>query len=459
MEAMGRTSALIGLFVFAATTAAASSSALGPQSLSDTAAGFSWSMPERYNGEDRNNDGLADYFTPLNYERFHPTPFYDPIHPSEWWVDLAADSCPSDSAVQWWVDSKLEAAGCSTRVFLSEGPHLVSVVYNGTVGDSETVTPKDWLIAVLGDSYGSGEGNPDVSRKRRRWPLRDKRSRWEDRQCHRSAKSGAAQAAAKVEKADERSSVTFLHLSCSGATIESGLLGDHAGAAPNADKKRKKKPQVQELQELLGERTPDALLISIGGNDIGFAKIVRSCLFRPNCHKPGKKARKTFEAGIRKLPGRYAKLARALDPLGITASRVVITGYPDATRYDDREVCGKGKRPKLLHEAPRLPRRFRISAKEARWASETVSATLNRTLRSLARSRGWTFVGGHIGPSRRHGDCAKNPWFVTWDEAKRRQESRTRIFSPGILHPNERGHRAYRDAMLHALRKLGVPTG
>lgn len=436
-------------------------------------------MPERYNGEDRDNDGLADYFTPLNYRPFRQAPDLDPIHPAKWRVDLAAESCPSDGAVRWLVDNQDAGGGCNTQVFLTEAPHSISVVYNAVVGEPEIVSPKDWLIAVIGDSYGSGEGNPDVPLKRRNL-RRDKPSRWEDKQCHRSATAGAAQAAASIEKADEHSSVTLLHLSCSGARIDVGLLGSYAGAAPDANKKQVKKPQLKELQELLGDRTPDAVLISIGGNDIGFSTIVMECLVRHGCHDPGKKARKTFEAGIKKLPGLYVRLAKALDRMGIRHSHVFVTGYPDPTRYDDGEICGTTrKQPKLLRGAKGVPSAREISPREARWASETVLATLNRELGASARRQGWNFVDAHIAPSRRHGECAKNPWFVRWDESKTRQETirilkTVRIvgavlgrtpglkrvrYSPGVLHPNELGHVAYRETILRDLKNLGMPTG
>lgn len=415
-------------------------------------------MPQRYNGQDRNNDGLADYFTPLNYSGFRLTPDYHPIHPTAWRVDFVAESCPPGGTVQWVVEGQMAAEGCEIQLFLTVSQHLVTVIYDGVYGETESVTPKDWLIAVIGDSYGSGEGNPDVPRRSGRSSAP---SRWEDKQCHRSANAGAARAAAQIERADARTSVTLLHLSCSGAQIESGLLGPYAGARPDDRENDKKQAQVAELQRLLGGRIPDALLISIGGNDIGFSEIIQRCLVGlRRCDHRRSKARKRFEAGMRELPGRYARLAEALQPLAVRPSHVIVTGYPDPTRYDDREVCGKERRPQLLTQAPFARGPVAITAREARWASETVLASLNDELRSIARRGGWRFIGTHIAPSRRHGDCATSPWFVTWNEARTRQEAFKKFgfrISPGIVHPNERGHLEYRDALLPALRRLGMP--
>ncbi len=73
------------------------------------------------------------------------------------------------------------------------------------------------------------------------------------------------------------------------------------------------------------------------------------------------------------------------------------------------------------------------------------------------------YLGGCVIAARRHGYCAgKDRWVRTWTEAKRLQEARGRAGlgpSPGAVHPNVRGHAAYRDALLPALRRLGIPTG
>jgi len=80
------------------------------------------------------------------------------------------------------------------------------------VGSAEIwVKLEDFLIVGLGDSNASGEGNPDVPGLAR--PL------WEDFRCDRSAQSYQARAASAIEKASDHSSVTFVHLACSGASF------------------------------------------------------------------------------------------------------------------------------------------------------------------------------------------------------------------------------------------------
>jgi hypothetical protein len=126
---------------------------------------------------------------------------------------------------------------------------------------TQTVNPRDYLVVSMGDSYGSGEGNPDVAQKfatdpifGHQLPWIQRGPRWEDKRCHRSAKAGPAQAALQMEGADPHSSVTFLSFACSGANVEAtswdpanpfdpyntdgatnngvGILGGYAGPEP-----------------------------------------------------------------------------------------------------------------------------------------------------------------------------------------------------------------------------------
>lgn len=434
--------------------------------------GFRWSMPERYNGKDRDHSGLADYFTPLNYKPFPPFTG-DPIHPSDWYVTLTAKACPA-GAVDWKADGvAIGQRGCTVHANLDERPHQVSMFVGGKRQATQIVEPKDWLIAAIGDSYGSGEGNPDHPRKVHRGPRDEEPSRWEDKQCHRSATAGISQAAMGIEKTDPYSSVTLLHLSCSGAKIDDGILGTYKGQPPDDRPGDKKRPQIEELQQLLGSRTPDALVISVGGNDIGFSDIIQSCLEHTNCEKKGSGAHKKFDEGIEALPGLYTKLAHKVGKLGVPPAHVFVTGYPDPTHYDDGGLCGSPimvghgalktsfeRRPFLLNEAPGVPNAVQIDVDEARWASEDVLGRLNIALKHQAKAHHWTFIDGHVSASKTHGDCARDSWFVSWDEAKARQETFQKKglnISPGVVHPNKAGHAAYSRAITAALSDIGIP--
>lgn len=120
--------------------------------------------------------------------------------------------------------------------------------------------------------------------------------------CHRSMISGQARAALMLEQADPRTSVTLVHLSCSGATIDSGLIGEYEGqpvdsvlsalasplVAPAAPALVSLLPDMQEQIIAAVERTQgrevDALVVSIGGNDIRFSGLIEECILGEPCH-------------------------------------------------------------------------------------------------------------------------------------------------------------------------------
>jgi PKD repeat protein len=126
---------------------------------------------------------------------------------------------------------------------------------------------------------------------------------WQDRRCHRSAYAGSAQAAKQLEQDDPRTSVTFVHLACSGASIVYGLLGRYTGVEkfgtdnnawcnklsgpldPGPPYGACIDPQVDEAKEIVGDREIDAVYISIGGNDAHFADIVVACITQNPCYQ------------------------------------------------------------------------------------------------------------------------------------------------------------------------------
>jgi len=446
---------------------------------------LSWEMAERFDGDDHNGNGLADYFTGTRKDLFAPWPHgvsgkATQIDPDLWRVDLVAGgSCRAVPDIKWVMDTVYDAQsdGCTATYYFPARQsvrHSAAFVIKDRVKAQITFELKDFLIVSLGDSYASGEGVPDRSLTR---PRRfSKPSEWQDKQCHRSAKSAAALAAARVENADPHTSVTFVHLACSGGTIKAGLLGRYGGAAPDA-KPKKKSGQVTELKRLLRRRVPDAVFLSVGGNDIGFSDIIIGCVKHPHCPSGPKSPGRAFAEKIKALPGQYAKLAARLNKV-VPASRVRITKYPDATRHDSGVYCGQIKTKQLLWDNPLAGGNsaLQITSSEAKWASTTVLRKLNKAIsraaktsawRRLAGGRwdkrpGWRTIGGHLKSFKKHGYCARDHWLVQFDEAKRLQEAVPdgKIIpnaSPGTLHPNAAGQRAYAKAMTAALKKMGIP--
>ena len=132
---------------------------------------------------------------------------------------------------------------------------IVSIPLSGakvfvTSGDFQrehNLNPKHVVIVGLGDSYGSGEGNPDFpgvwksdikfnSERDFLW-LSDKNNlkfkmeaygseekRWIDDNCHRSFFSHQSLLAFRLASQEKHSFVSFLHYACTGAEIFDGIL-------------------------------------------------------------------------------------------------------------------------------------------------------------------------------------------------------------------------------------------
>jgi len=404
-----------------------------PSALAATVADFDWTMPERF-GPDRNGDGLIDYVDGATDQG--PTG-YDTT-PDRWRVDL--DACLTQAGPEatyaWRIVDQPDAAapiavqggpGCGDfwMEVPEEGAYRVDLVVTDADGTQATVRKEvvvqDWLIISVGDSYGSGEGVPDVAIDQTelaeaeaawaavedawealwtveadmapvqaaiaRWQqaiddaahycdltaewgdagrcaealgsivvesalvvaalagyageavidsiddavslvattianaedivegaiqLADSitgrlSATWQEDRCHRSAKAGSALAAKQIEDADPRTSVTFVHLACSGATMAYGLLGWYEGTEPAVDPSNPDEhltnvkcdaegqpagwvrpegciePQVDVAKRLAGGREVDAAYVSIGGNDAHFADIVISCILLEPC--------------------------------------------------------------------------------------------------------------------------------------------------------------------------------
>lgn len=428
-------------------------------------AGFAWGM-SRY--DNRNGDRFPDPVRtpeeaqagdlPVVLDGCHSRPGDTPIVAYEW--DLNGATVTGDCRFTW------QAPG--------PGQFPVSLTVSAADGsrDSQTqlVTVRgDLLVVSLGDSLASGQGNPHS-------PKADTATAtWEDARCHRSAIAGSAQAAAHLEGADPSTSVTFVHLACSGAKIEDpdsheqgGLLDPYEGQddafkGPKADLLP---PQVDELKRLIGNREIDVLMLSIGINDIEFGTIVDECIRNANCerarievvrdpttgrHYPVRHIgmEELFSGKLAVLPERYDRLAEHLakkfPELARDPSRVFINQYPDPTHGSDGRVCES-----MITDTP-IPY-FGFRGSEPRWAS-TVGRRLNEAVAAAASKHRWTVIDGVAERYQRNGECADDPWFVRYSISEKRQGNKY-----GTLHPNEMGHHPMRIRFLEEVRPTLTPA-
>jgi lysophospholipase L1-like esterase len=351
----------------------------------------------------------------------------------------------ADKAVSFGSDG-----GCSFHAtYREEGTYTVSVSLTDCgkkLEGKRTFVVQDWLIVGLGDSNGSGEGAPDIPAEIGSHP-----ARWQDRQCHRSANSYQAQTARSLERRDPRTSVTFVHLACSGATMLKGLLLEYEGIDPAAGDDLP--PQIKEMKRLVGDREVDAVVISIGVNDLKFGTMVGHCIGNddcPNVEFPEATSPRTLTQEIvrllRLLPNRYAKVGAALEGVGVKPGRVFLSEYFDSTRDDKGEFCDP-----LIY----VPGLGTFDRTEAKWAHDRVLVKLNEAVVAAAKAQEWggTIRGAYLS-FRQHGYCAKDTWIVSLTDS-----ASTQFNKEGTLHSTPRGNTEQaKDATL-VLRQAFYPGG
>jgi lysophospholipase L1-like esterase len=335
-------------------------------------------------------------------------------------------SCPREPRFELdgEVVSARPHAGCAFDIApVQPGERRLTLA--GADGDQAAVDVdlRDLLVVSLGDSVASGEGNPDGPGVR-----------WLEKRCHRSLRSGAAQAARAVERGDRHTVVTFVPLACSGATIDAGLLGAYDGVQPD----RRRGPLPPQADVLDGLTRPvDAVLLSVGANDVNFGALARFCMVVRDC--PSRRfdpdsplreadassptAAAVEQAALERLEAGYdrlaARLARTVEP-----ARTIVVQYFDPLRDANGDICARA-----------LPG---LDLTEAQWAQRNVLAPLNAALAAAAARHGWQLVGGVADAFRRHGICAgRGAWVADPLDSLAAQ-----LALVGTLHPNREGHEA-----------------
>ena len=345
----------------------------------------------------------------------------------------------------------------------------ISVNVDGERPISLEAHVKDLMIVGLGDSFASGEGNPDtpvtldpIHRSQNLYPTRKRTdaggsAQWLDQICHRSMYSYQMRAALQIGIENQHAAVTYLGYSCSGAAVDKGILGPQTyvevinrdgqtRSQPNSGSKRdaqmarflkemcKVEPQVENgLWVCPGQqfkRTVDFVFVSIGGNDIGFANLVSWATLRsgPLTKLAGwlgaTVSPEQFSGNMTSLlPTAYQHLARQLeksmplanDALAYDPSRVILTAYPDILVDEKGQTCkglsADGQNEDQFAANQSLDRfsTWLVVRQDKLDAAHAELDVLHRRMGELAEANGWTYAGRAYAdrPFRGHGFCAQ----------------------------------------------------
>ena len=382
---------------------------------------------------------------------------------------------------------------------------------DGTTISKAPVWVRDRLIVGIGDSFSSGEGNPDTpveidpfsrrtglnisyvydpdnqairSNAAYSLPVRYQNvpAGWLDRKCHRSAYSYHLRTALQVALADPKHSVvTFLGFACSGAEVTEGLLFPYGGVEEigrshlleggplrrdmsqidrvmvelcRDDLMRSGAKRTIELDQPITDaggravdrvrllncqegrflRSIDLLIVSIGGNDVGFSPMIVDVLTkrRPPYADTNTRlrafaslndvirgaARAIKAHGVdralqraRELPARFAALRKALAlmPIALDGAgkpNIVLTAFPKIEFNRDGKLCGETD-PRERLEGFNVGGVLAIDVPTLRPVSRFANEVLYPAVRDAAHAGNWHFVDTHREAFARHGICAQ----------------------------------------------------
>jgi len=442
-------------------------------------------------------DGCKDYIFPKS-------------HNVRIWIDNAPPGTPAPA---WFLDGQQLSAPktCAPKhqknicieipidydVKQPKTVNISATLSDGTVIGPKAVTVIDNLIVGLGDSYASGEGNPDRpaqftenKNEKDRLPFildgkpfkaikgekhpqkdngKDVQVSWLDERCHRSMYSYQFKTALQLALSNPQEAITFVSYSCSGATTDNIL----------SEKKKqieghgKVDPQLESLKEVLSNgnnetREIDYLLLSTGGNDIGFATYVAYCLLSHGAltffeHLPKgvneKKILQTeqakiFEASLLGTEGSYIRLndwlrgqkpdlnhsksnaIKIKDCLpGGPCKRVLLTPYPNILNREDGKLC----------EANRKEFDKTFGADDRTKRIDTLNSHVFEQIKKVqADARitgvlGWTVIDKNVDAYAKNGFCAQTsdrplPAAETF-ELPKWNDKRWKTFDPWLYNP------------------------
>ena len=406
-----------------------------------------WAMPSRLTDAVASSWSTNDGVAPASY-----------VYPKSWKVDLfltsdKQETCPSGETFRWQVQGggktiTVPGDGCRvTAEVPALGVYDVTAkeyqdgVATGATVENKDVVVRDFLIVGLGDSNGSGQGNPPFLFN----------------QCDRGIGSYQYRVANYIEENDPRSSVTLLFAACSGSRTDHLWQSLYAGQESNFQTSLL--PQLTQIRQRLDAHHPsrpvDAVIMSTGINDLQFGPIMAFCTAQIGCNdehvtvttassgdvtyaKTTDTSAPTLaqatEALLTELPAHYRDVAdhlKIIDP-----AHVFITEYPDPTTAANRQTCTgtQGPFPRFL---------------QSTWAWLHQTGTALDKAVAATSSLQWTPVTGIADRFRGHGYCSTDSYFQTIAGSVTSQAHILQLLNvSGAFHATEHGQTISMDQTL-----------
>jgi lysophospholipase L1-like esterase len=378
-------------------------------------------------------------------------------------VLVTVEGAPADATCTWTLDDHTFRDQPCDRLAITtqiddESTIVVRVDGSPDVQGRTMIKVRRVIVLALGDSFMSGEGNPHI--RRRVTPLRGEH--WLEARCHRSLLAASSLAMLRWADDNPQVYVAYLNLACSGATVETGLLGPYRGVKSVAELDNDRSPddpvdypRVAQLPSQIDQATaalcrgtgsartcltPDLVLLGVGVNDLRFRNVVTTLADQTCAGACQKSLERGVDAGLKRLTGTgagsYAKAITTIETR-LKPRRALAGASPNPTRDDDGQPC-RGSIVARSFTSLGL-----IDERESDWARDRLLVPLNEALGAATGNRPtWAFVAAVAGASATHGFCASKPHFILALEA---------AIDTGTLHPNAAGHAAVAASLMEPL--------
>lgn len=279
----------------------------------------------------------------------------------------------------------------------------VPVPASASAQSSDRVDPMPTALVTMGDSYISGEGG----RWEGNWPSFTRDRGGTDRAafvlngwwrydaarvygataegCHRSDVAPAVNNQIPVEAA--------INLACSGAATDNIFRSANGGASHRGEP-----PQADQLAEVAATHDIEMIVLSIGGNDLGFSDIIIDCTVRYTTSPSWWKntCRRSQQRQVDRVMGSaMSGVSTAIDEIravmddagqGADTYRLVLQSYPSPVpRGDDFRYSERGWSRTFTGGCP-------FWDGDATWARDSLVPQIADNLAAVAEDRGVEFL-------------------------------------------------------------------